>query len=126
MGCIVVEGILTPAARALIRERGNFQEDGSYHPLQLWSYELVNETEVLLRSEDFSVWMVFATLEERQSLEEQKISTNEWQEVSLEHEEGVTPLPINESDLEQITQASKEAFFPKWDCSLYVRHTSQC
>ncbi|AUB41960.1 hypothetical protein COO91_08053 [Nostoc flagelliforme CCNUN1] len=29
-GCIVVEGTLTPAARALIRERGKFEEDGCY------------------------------------------------------------------------------------------------
>lgn len=113
VGCIVVEGTLTPAARALIRERGKFAEDGCYHPLQLWSYELVNETEVLLRIEDFSVWMVFATLAELQSLEEQKVPVSQWQQISLEPEVGVTPLPMDTSDLEQITQAIKEAFFPK-------------
>lgn len=113
VGCIVVEGTLTPAARALIRERGNFEEDGCYHPLQLWSYELVNETEVLLRIEDFSVWIVFATLDELQSLETQKIPISEWQEISFAPEEGVTPLPIDASDLGQITQAIKEVFFPK-------------
>lgn len=112
VGCIVVEGTLTPTARALIRERGNLEDRGC-NSLQLWSYELVNETEVLLRITDFSVWMVFATLDELQSLEEQKIPISEWQEVSLEPEEGVTPLPMGESDLEQLTQAIKEAFFPE-------------
>ncbi|MBD6620823.1 hypothetical protein FNW02_35000 [Komarekiella sp. 'clone 1'] len=113
MGCIVVEGTLTPAAKALIRERGNFDEDGCYHSLQLWSYELVNETEVLLRIEDFSVWIVFATLDELQSLEKQKLPVSEWQEISLESEEGVTPLPMDASDLKQTAQAIKEVFFPK-------------
>lgn len=113
MGCIVVEGALTSAAKALIRERGKFDEDGCYHPLQLWSYELVNETEVLLRIEDFSVWLVFATLDELQSLEKQKIFVSQWQEISFEPEEGVTPLPMDESDLEQITQALENKFFPK-------------
>lgn len=113
VGCTVVEGTLTPAARALIRERGNVEEDGCYHPLQLWSYELVNETEVLLQITDFSVWIVFATLDELQSLEKQKIPIREWQEISLEPEEGVTPLPMNKSDLEQITQAIKAVFFPE-------------
>ncbi|MEH1839541.1 MAG: hypothetical protein V7L20_12395 [Nostoc sp.] len=114
VGCIVVEGTLTPAARALIRERGKFEEDGCYNPLeQLWSYELVNDTEVLVRIEDFSVWMVFATLDELQSLEKQKIPVSEWQEISFEPEEGVTPLPMDKTDLEQVTQAIKEAFFPK-------------
>lgn len=113
VGCIVVEGTLTPAARALIRERGKFEEDGCYHPLQLWSYELVNETEVLLRIEDFSVWMVFATLNELQSLEKQKIPVSEWREISLEPEVGGMPLTLDTSQLEQLTQAIKEAFFPK-------------
>ncbi|MEH2333276.1 hypothetical protein [Nostoc sp.] len=54
VGCIVVEGTLTPAARALIRERGKFEEDGCYDFYeQLWSYELINDTEVLLRIADF-------------------------------------------------------------------------
>ncbi len=113
VGCIVVEGTLTPAARALIQERGNFDEDGCYHPLQLWSYELANETVVLLRVGDFSVWTVFATLSELKSLEKQKIPISEWQEFSLEPEQGVTLLPIDESDLGQITQAIEEAFIPK-------------
>ncbi|MBW4689358.1 MAG: hypothetical protein KME40_30770 [Komarekiella atlantica HA4396-MV6] len=112
-GCIVVDGTLTPAAKALIRERGNFDEEGHYHPLQLWSYELVNETEVLLRIEDFSVWIVSATLDELQSLEKQKLPVSKWQEISLESEEGVTPLPMDESDLEQTAQAIQEVFFPK-------------
>ena len=118
VGCIVVEGTLTPAARALIQERGknsdgNCDEDSYYHPLRLWSYELINETEVLLQIADFSVWRVFASLDEVQSLEKQKIPVSEWQEFSLEPEVGVTPLPMDTSDLEQITQAIKEAFFPK-------------
>ncbi|MFN6498075.1 MAG: hypothetical protein RMX65_013845 [Nostoc sp. DedQUE01] len=112
-GCIVVEGTLTPAAKALIRERGNFDEEGHYHPLQLWSYELVHETEVLLRIEDFSVWLVFATLDERQSLEKQNIPIREWQEISPESEAGVTLLPMDESDLEQTAQVIQEVFFSK-------------
>ena len=112
VGCIVAEGTLTPAARALIRERGKLEEDGCYHPLELWSYELVNGSEVLLQIEDSSVWILFATTMELQSLEKQKIPVSEWQEISLEPEEGVTPLPMDESELEQITQAIKEAFFP--------------
>lgn len=113
VGCIVVEGTLTPAAKALIRERGLLDEDGCYHPLQLWSYELVKETEVLLRSEDFSVWIVFPTLDELKSLEKQGIPVSEWQEISLELEEGVMLLPIDESDLGQITQAIKQGVIPK-------------
>lgn len=112
-GCLVVEGTLTPAARTLIQERGNFDEYGSYHPLQLWSYELISEAEVLLRIEDFSVWMVFATPEERQILETRQIPIGEWQEIPPESAEGVTPLPIDASDLGQITQVIQEAFFPK-------------
>ncbi|WP_229458329.1 hypothetical protein [Nostoc sp. CHAB 5715] len=81
--------------------------------MELWSYELVNDIEVLLRIEDFSVWMVFATLSELQSLEKQNIPVSQWQEISFEPEEGVTPLPMDETDREQITQAIKEAFFPK-------------
>ncbi|MDZ8067645.1 MAG: hypothetical protein RMY64_18830 [Nostoc sp. DedQUE08] len=57
--------------------------------------------------------MVFATLDELQSLEKQKIPVSEWQEISFEPEEGVTPLPMDENDLEQITQAIKGTFFPK-------------
>ena len=109
VGCIVVEGTLTSAA-TLIRERGKFEEDGCYHPLQLWSYELINDTEVLLRIADFSVWTVFATLDELQSLEKQKIPVSEWQEISFEPEEGVTPRPIDEAGLEQFIQAIKETF----------------
>lgn len=112
-GCIVVEGTLTPAAKNLIQERGKFDEEGYYHSLQLWSYELISEAEVLLRITDFSVWIVFASLDERQSLENQRIPVSEWQEISPEPEEGVTPLPIEASDLEQIAQAMKDAFSPK-------------
>jgi hypothetical protein len=113
LGCIVVEGALTPAARALIQDRGKLDEDGYNHPQHLWQYELVNEAEVLLQIADFSVWIVFATLNELQSLEEQKIPISEWQEISLEPEAGVMPLPMTESDLEVFTQAIEEAFFPE-------------
>jgi hypothetical protein len=112
-GCIVVEATLTPPAKTLIRERGNVDENGYSHPKQLWSYELVKEAEVLLRIEDFSVWMVFATPDELKSLEKQKILISEWQEISLEPEEGVTPLSMDESDLGSVTEAIKEAFFQK-------------
>lgn len=112
-GCMVVEGTLTPAARALIQERGTVDEEGYYHHLRLWSYELIKETEVLLRITNFSVWTVFATPDELQSLEKQKIPVNEWQEFSFEPQKGITPLPISASDLGQVTQAMEEAFFPK-------------
>ena len=112
MGCIVVEDALSPAAIALIRERGNFQEDGSYHPLQLWSYELVDNSEVLLRIADFSVWLVFATPDELQSLEQQGILVNNWQELNLKSEEGVTPLPMDEAALKQLVQAIEAKFLP--------------
>ncbi|MEH2290671.1 hypothetical protein [Nostoc sp.] len=115
---IVVEGTLTPAAIALIRERGKLDEDSCPHPLQLWFYELINDTEVLLRIADFSVWTLYGTLDEIQSLEKEKIPV-EWEEIPSEPEEGVTPLPLpmTESFLEQFTQGLKEAieeaFFPK-------------
>ncbi|MCC5626309.1 hypothetical protein LC574_35700 [Nostoc sp. CHAB 5715] len=46
-------------------------------------------------------------------MEKQNIPVSQWQEISFEPEEGVTPLPMDETDREQITQAIKEAFFPK-------------
>lgn len=112
-GCMVATGTLTPAAKALIRERGNLDEDGSYHPLRLWSYELVSEAEVLVRVEDFSVWIIFATPDERQILEKQKISVGEWQDISFAPKEDVTPLSINADDLGKITSGIQEAFSPK-------------
>ena len=118
VGCIIVEGPLTPAARALIQERGknsdgDCDEDSYYHPLRLWSYELVDETEVLLQITDFSVWRVFASIDEVQSLEKQKIPISEWQEASFELQEGETILRMNEGELEQLTQAIEKEFFPK-------------
>ncbi|WP_375511186.1 hypothetical protein [uncultured Nostoc sp.] len=111
VGCIVVEGTLTPAAIALIRERGKLDEDSCPHPLQLWFYELINDTEVLLRIADFSVWTGFATLDELQSLEKEKIPVREWHEISFEPEEGVTSLPMLESLQELLIQAVKELEF---------------
>lgn len=108
---IVVEGTLTPAAIALIRERGKLDEDSCPHPLQLWFYELINDTEVLLRIADFSVWTLYATLDELQSLEKLKIPVSEWQEIFSEPEEGVTPLPMLESLQELVIQAAKELEF---------------
>ncbi|MEH2333277.1 hypothetical protein [Nostoc sp.] len=50
-------------------------------------------------------------------MEKLNIPVSEWQEISFEPEEGVTPLPMNESHLEQIVEGLKEAleeaFFPK-------------
>lgn len=113
LGCIVVEGALTPAARALIQERGKLDKDGYEPSRRLWQYELVKEAEVLLQIADFSVWIACATPDELQSLEKQKIHISAWQEFSLEPEGEETVLQFDESDLETFTQAIGEAFFPK-------------
>lgn len=110
---IIVEGSLTPAAKVLIAERGHDDENGRRHDLQLWSYELFSETERVLYVGDFRDWLVYATPDEIQSLEEQKIPTSEWVKNSSKHQEGVVVKAIEISDLEQLTQAIKDTFLPK-------------
>ncbi|KAB8316579.1 hypothetical protein SD81_025745 [Tolypothrix campylonemoides VB511288] len=108
--CICVEGSLTPQAKALILERGLPDEDGYFHPLRLWTYELVTEDEVLLQVHDFSVWCVFATSSELQSLEKNGIPVNEWQEVNQKVAPDVVIRELNQNDLKQFTDAIEDVF----------------
>lgn len=107
---ICVEGSLTPQAKALILERGLLDEDGCFHPLRLWSYELVTEDEVLLRVEDFSLWFIFATSRELQSLEKNGIPVNEWQEVNQKVAPDVVIVEFNQNDLKHLTDAIEDVF----------------
>lgn len=107
---ICVEGSLTPQAKALIVERGLFDEDRCFHPLRLWRYELVSEDDVLLRVEDFSLWFVFATSSELQSLEKNGIPVNEWQEINLTVAPDVVTLEFNQNDLKHLTDAIEDVF----------------
>lgn len=97
-GCCEVAGPLTPQARQLLQVARE-----SDHEIRLWSFELLLQDQPLLRLEDFSVCLVFATEAELGELERLGADISRLEKVELH------PRFEPETEVSQMTEQDVEA-----------------
>lgn len=106
-GCKVVHGPLGTRARETFLHVHN-PEDGRYP----WQYELYRNTELLLRTEDFTLCHIFATQEEIQALSREGVDIHLFEPYRSEDEHGPDeqPIPFSEKEVEELRSRLSRTF----------------
>jgi len=79
---------------------------------KLWSYVLLKDGQVILSVEDFTVCLVFLTVDDLEKIEDTGINTTLWQkqEITYYGEKRIESAGIEQADLEDVTRFIKERF----------------
>lgn len=93
--CSCVEAPLSPAARALMAEWVLPTRDQR----TLWQYELLQNSRIILRVQDFSVYMVRVSETELISFSKHGIDTSLWEPITFHAQPGVEPENVTEDDI---------------------------
>lgn len=93
--CSCVEAPLSPSARALMAEW--ILPTTGHRPL--WQYELLQDGRIILRVEDFSVYMVRVSEADLAGLSNHGIDTSLWEPITLQAQPGVKIESFTADDL---------------------------